>query len=194
MGCLVTVAALSFDVCACVGAQDAISTLRSMGMAGVVPSTDTFNTLMSACLSKGDPGAVPRLFRRLISLGHTPDTLSYTSLITSLTRLGRPEDAVRPLASGLASCLATICVAAPFVGRSLSPPLAIDPKLSYSKRDVRFGLKGGGGVTGAGVPGDGGGCARGCGRGSAERCCGRTCALRPHGRRRETARPCHAAL
>ncbi|CAL8460726.1 g257 [Coccomyxa elongata] len=74
--------------------QDAISTLRSMGMAGVVPSTDTFNTLMSACLSKGDPGAVPRLFRRLISLGHTPDALSYTSLITSLTRLGRPEDAV----------------------------------------------------------------------------------------------------
>ena len=67
-----------------------------MGMAGVVPSTDTFNTLMGACLSRGDPGAVPRLFRRLISLGHTPDALSYTSLITSLTRLGRPEDAVSP--------------------------------------------------------------------------------------------------
>ncbi len=79
-----------------VGAQDAISTLRSMGMAGVVPSTDTFNTLMSACLSREDPGAVPRLFRRLISLGHSPDALSYTSLITSLTRLGRPEDAVSP--------------------------------------------------------------------------------------------------
>ncbi len=77
-----------------VAGQDALETLRSMGMAGVVPSTDTFNTLMGACLSRGDPGAVPRMFRRLISLGHTPDALSYTSLITSLTRLGRPEDAV----------------------------------------------------------------------------------------------------
>lgn len=81
--------------CVC-GGQGALATLRSMGMAGVVPSTDTFNTLMSACLSRGDPAAVLRLFRRLISLGHSPDALSYTALIASLTRLGRPEDAVSP--------------------------------------------------------------------------------------------------
>lgn len=75
--------------------QDAIATLRSMGLAGVMPSTDTFNTLMSACLARGDAAAVPRLFRRLIYLGHDPDSLSYTTLIASLLRLSRPEDAVR---------------------------------------------------------------------------------------------------
>lgn len=76
--------------------QDALSTLRDMGMAGVVPSTDTFNTLMSACFSRGDPASVPYLFRRLISLGHSPDALSYTSLIAALTRIDRPKDAVSP--------------------------------------------------------------------------------------------------
>ena len=74
--------------------QDALMTLREMGMAGVVPSTDTFNTLMSACFDRGDPSAIPHLFRRLISLGHSPDALSYTSLIAALTRIERPEDAV----------------------------------------------------------------------------------------------------
>ena len=69
-------------------------TLREMGMAGVIPSTDTFNTLMSACFDRGDPSAIPHLFRRLISLGHSPDALSYTSLIAALTRIERPEDAV----------------------------------------------------------------------------------------------------
>ena len=69
-------------------------TLREMGMAGVVPSTDTFNTLMSACSDRGDPSSIPHLFRRLISLGHSPDALSYTSLIAALTRIERPEDAV----------------------------------------------------------------------------------------------------
>ena len=76
--------------------QDALTTLRDMGMAGVVPSTDTFNTLMSACFSRGDPASVPHLFRRLISLGHSPDALSYTSLIAALTRIDRPKDAVSP--------------------------------------------------------------------------------------------------
>ena len=76
--------------------QDALTTLRDMGMAGVVPSTDTFNTLMSACFSRGDPASVPHLFRRLISLGHSPDALSYTSLMAALTRIDRPKDAVRP--------------------------------------------------------------------------------------------------
>ena len=74
--------------------QDALMTLREMGMAGVIPSTDTFNTLMSACFDRGDPSAIPHLFRRLISLGHPPDALSYTSLIAALTRIERPEDAV----------------------------------------------------------------------------------------------------
>ena len=69
--------------------------LRRMGAAGVAPSADTFNTLMGACLARGEPAAVPRLFRRLIGLGHAPDALSYTSLISALTRLGRPLDAVR---------------------------------------------------------------------------------------------------
>ena len=74
--------------------QDALLTVRDMGMAGVPPSTDTFNTLMSACVNRGDPASVPHLFRRLISLGHSPDALSYTSLIAALTRIERPRDAV----------------------------------------------------------------------------------------------------
>jgi pentatricopeptide repeat protein len=82
------------------GSQDTLATLRSMGMAGVVPSADTFNTLMSACLARGDAAAVLSLFRRMISLGHDPDALSYTSLIASLLRLGRPHDAVRSPLSG----------------------------------------------------------------------------------------------
>ncbi len=78
------------------GLQDSLVLLRRMGAAGVAPSTDTFNTLMAACLARGEPAAVPRLFRRLLGLGHAPDALSYTSLIAALTRLGRPLDAVRP--------------------------------------------------------------------------------------------------
>lgn len=86
------------------GDQDALGTLRRMGEAGVVPSTDTFNTLMGACLARGDACAVPRLFRRLICLGHAPDALSYTALITSLTRLGRPHNAVRRIPSASLFC------------------------------------------------------------------------------------------
>lgn len=40
-----------------------------MGQAGVVPTVDTFNTLMSACGKRGDHEAVLRLFKQLVQSG-----------------------------------------------------------------------------------------------------------------------------
>ena len=65
-----------------------------MGEAGVAPTTVTVNTLMGACLAEGRPGAVPFLFRRLLSLHFSPDALSYTTLMHALIGIGRPSDAV----------------------------------------------------------------------------------------------------
>ena len=43
--------------------------LNEMGRAGVVPTVDTFNTLMDACIRRVDPAAVLRLFRQMVQSG-----------------------------------------------------------------------------------------------------------------------------
>ena len=66
-----------------------------MDQAGVPPREDTFNTIMEACLQRGDPVLVPPLFRQLQDLDLRPDSVSYTALITALSRLSHPTGAVR---------------------------------------------------------------------------------------------------
>lgn len=43
--------------------------LNEMGKAGVIPTVDTFNTLMDACIRRVDPPAVLRLFRQMVQSG-----------------------------------------------------------------------------------------------------------------------------
>lgn len=43
--------------------------LNEMGKAGVMPTVDTFNTLMDACIRRVDPPAVLRLFRQMVQSG-----------------------------------------------------------------------------------------------------------------------------
>jgi pentatricopeptide repeat protein len=71
--------------------------LQRMGEEGVHPREDTFNTLMEGALAAENPDMVPNLFRQLLSLKLRPDSLSYTSLITALSRLSRSEAAVSHL-------------------------------------------------------------------------------------------------
>lgn len=92
--------------------EGVLRTLRLMGELGVRPEVDTYNTLMAACLSRGHAAAVPRLFRALLASSKgkesgrsssglpgqnvlAPDTLSWTTLIAALSRLGRADDAAR---------------------------------------------------------------------------------------------------
>jgi len=46
--------------------QEAFGMLNEMGKAGVMPTVDTFNTLMDACIRRVDPPAVLRLFRQMV--------------------------------------------------------------------------------------------------------------------------------
>lgn len=43
--------------------------LSEMTAAGVIPTVDTFNTLMDACSSRHDYEAVVRLFRHMVQSG-----------------------------------------------------------------------------------------------------------------------------
>ena len=45
--------------------------LSEMTAAGVIPTVDTFNTLMDACSSRHDYEAVVRLFRHMVQSGET---------------------------------------------------------------------------------------------------------------------------
>lgn len=76
--------------------------LQRMMKAGISLREDTFNTLMTAALENNDTQVVPNLFSQLLSLNLRPDSLSYTSLITALSRLSRPEAAVRTFTECLA--------------------------------------------------------------------------------------------
>ena len=49
--------------------QEAFGMLNEMGKAGVMPTVDTFNTLMDACIRRVDPPAVLRLFRQMVQSG-----------------------------------------------------------------------------------------------------------------------------
>lgn len=52
--------------------------LNEMGQTGVMPTVDTFNTLMDACVRRNDPPAVLRLFRQMVQSGAcTALTYSY---------------------------------------------------------------------------------------------------------------------
>lgn len=46
--------------------------LREMGKEGVMPTVDTFNTLMDACIRRVNPAAVPRLFTQMKQSGVYP--------------------------------------------------------------------------------------------------------------------------
>ena len=70
--------------------------LAAMAEQGIAPGVDTINTIMQAALQAGLPAAVPGLFRQLLKGGLSPSAVSYTALVTALTRLDRPADAVRP--------------------------------------------------------------------------------------------------
>ncbi len=82
----------------CTG-QAEVALLQDMGEAGVKPNVDTFNTLMTARLRAADCVAVARLFRQMLAYGYSPDSISYTTLVAALARLGRTDDAVRSLES-----------------------------------------------------------------------------------------------
>jgi pentatricopeptide repeat protein len=77
------------------GTQAELEVLQEMSREGVRPDVDTFNILMGGRLRSGDYAAVARLFRQLLGMGYCPDSISYTSLIAALARLGRFQDAVR---------------------------------------------------------------------------------------------------
>lgn len=49
--------------------QDAFGMLAEMGKEGVMPTVDTFNTLMDACIRRVNPAAVPRLFNQMEQSG-----------------------------------------------------------------------------------------------------------------------------
>jgi len=49
--------------------------LSEMGKAGVMPTVDTFNTLMDACIRRVDPPAVLRLFRQMQQSGRSTAAL-----------------------------------------------------------------------------------------------------------------------
>lgn len=49
--------------------QDAFGMLTEMGKQGVMPTVDTFNTLMDACIRRVNPAAVPRLFKQMEQSG-----------------------------------------------------------------------------------------------------------------------------
>lgn len=49
--------------------QDAFGMLTEMGKEGVMPTVDTFNTLMDACIRRVNPAAVPRLFKQMEQSG-----------------------------------------------------------------------------------------------------------------------------
>ena len=52
--------------------QDAFGMLTEMGKEGVMPTVDTFNTLMDACIRRVNPAAVPRLFKQMEQSGTRP--------------------------------------------------------------------------------------------------------------------------
>ena len=56
-----------FHAATCV--QDGFGMLSEMSLAGVVPTVDTFNTLMDACILRHDYHAVLRLFRHMVQSG-----------------------------------------------------------------------------------------------------------------------------
>ena len=70
--------------------------VQRMIRAGIGLREDTFNTLMTAALENENTEVVPSMFNQLLSLKLKPDSLSYTALITALSRLSRPEAAVSP--------------------------------------------------------------------------------------------------
>lgn len=49
--------------------QDAFGILMKMGEAGVMPTVDTYNTLMDVCTRRSDPQAVTRLFQQMRQAG-----------------------------------------------------------------------------------------------------------------------------
>lgn len=79
--------------------------LQRMGEEGVHPREDTFNTLMEGALTAANPEMVPNLFKQLLGLRLRPDSLSYTSLITALSRLSRSEAAVSQLCRTRVLCI-----------------------------------------------------------------------------------------
>lgn len=48
--------------------------LTEMGNEGVMPTVDTFNTLMDACIRRVNPAAVPRLFDQMVHSGAQSST------------------------------------------------------------------------------------------------------------------------
>lgn len=68
--------------------------LQRMSSQGITLREDTFNTLMASALKTDDTQLVPNLFSQLLSLNLRPDSLSFTALITALSRLYKPEEAV----------------------------------------------------------------------------------------------------
>ena len=81
-------------------AQDAFGMLNEMGQTGVMPTVDTFNTLMDACVRRNDPPAVLRLFRQMVQSGAcTALTYSYFFVIPPPS----PRGGGRALPEGLRS-------------------------------------------------------------------------------------------
>lgn len=53
--------------------QDSFGMMSEMIEAGVIPTVDTFNTLMDSCSSRHDYEAVVRLYRQMVQAGrHGP--------------------------------------------------------------------------------------------------------------------------
>ena len=67
--------------------------LGEMQAAGVAPTVETFNTLMSAAVAAGEPQLALDMHARLRASGLRPDGLTYTTLIQAHGRLGHGGDA-----------------------------------------------------------------------------------------------------
>ena len=61
--------------------------LTEMGKEGVMPTVDTFNTLMDACIRRVNPAAVPRLFHQMVQSGDavTHSKIAFESLLSLVT-------------------------------------------------------------------------------------------------------------
>ena len=92
--------------------RDALSLLEDMQAAGVMPTVDTMNTLMSAALDIDDAALALDIYSRFRDTGLQPDGFTYTSLIKAHARRGDLPEAVAAFEALSSDRSATMDIAA----------------------------------------------------------------------------------
>uniref|UniRef100_A0A7S1SKZ4 Pentacotripeptide-repeat region of PRORP domain-containing protein n=1 Tax=Tetraselmis chuii TaxID=63592 RepID=A0A7S1SKZ4_9CHLO len=64
-----------------ISVREALQTLAELEAQDVMPNTDTYNILMSACCVAGQPAGARALFNRMMTADLMPDTVTYTTLM-----------------------------------------------------------------------------------------------------------------